>query len=76
MAQAIRADELEDRLSDMLRAQSESTGRVDEMARSLAGRQAEMARSVNERLEFGDPSRRPVDGAHHAQHDGEPAQAA
>ena len=51
MAQAIRADELEDRLSDMLRAQSESTGRVDEMARSLAGRQAEMARSVNERLD-------------------------
>jgi DNA recombination protein RmuC len=51
MAQAIRADELEDRLSDMLRAQSESSGRVDEMARSLAGRQAEMARSVNERLD-------------------------
>ncbi len=51
MAQAIRADELEDQLSDMLRAQSESSGRVDEMARSLAGRQAEMARSVNERLD-------------------------
>src|SRR5450631_2538125 len=29
MAQAIRADELEQRLSEMLRAQSEATGRVD-----------------------------------------------
>ena len=51
MAQAIRADELEERLSDMLRAQSESTGRVDAMAQALAGRQAEMARAVNERLD-------------------------
>src|SRR5216117_1730559 len=51
MAQAIRADELEDRLSEMLRAQSESTGRVDAMAQSLAARQAEMARAVNERLD-------------------------
>ena len=51
MAQAIRADELEERLSQMLRAQSESTGRVDAMAQSLAGRQAEMARAVNERLD-------------------------
>lgn len=51
MAQAIRADELEERLSEVLRAQSESTGRVDAMAQSLAGRQAEMARAVNERLD-------------------------
>ena len=51
MAQAIRADELEERLSEMLRAQSESTGRVDAMAQALAGRQAEMARAVNERLD-------------------------
>jgi DNA recombination protein RmuC len=51
MAQAIRADELEERLSDMLRAQSESSGRVDAMAQALAGRQAEMARAVNERLD-------------------------
>src|SRR4029079_4727236 len=50
MAQAIRADELEERFSEMLRAQSESTGRVDAMAQSLAGRQAEMARADNERL--------------------------
>jgi DNA recombination protein RmuC len=51
MAQAIRADELEERLHEMLRAQSESTGRVDAMAQALAGRQAEMARAVNERLD-------------------------
>ena len=51
MAQAIRADELEERLSEMLRAQSESAGRVDAMGQALAGRQAEMARSVNERLD-------------------------
>ena len=48
MAQAMRADELEDRLSDMLRAQNEATGRVDAMGQALAGRQAEMARAVND----------------------------
>ena len=51
MAQAIRADELEERLSEMLRAQSEATGRVDAMGQALAGRQADMARAVNERLD-------------------------
>jgi len=51
MAQAVRADELEQRLSEMLRAQSESTVRVDAMGQALAGRQAEMARAVNERLD-------------------------
>ncbi|QPF84613.1 DNA recombination protein RmuC [Bradyrhizobium genosp. L] len=51
MAQAIRADELEERLADVLRAQSESSGRADAMAQALAGRQAEMARAVNERLD-------------------------
>ncbi len=76
MAQAIRADELEERLSDMMRAQSEATGRVDAMGQALAGRQAEMARAVSERLDFGHPSRRPVDGADHAQYHGQPARAA
>jgi DNA recombination protein RmuC len=50
-AQAMRADALEERLGDMLRAQSEANGRVDAMAQALAGRQAEMARAVNERLD-------------------------
>jgi DNA recombination protein RmuC len=51
MAQAIRADELEERLSQVLRMQSEATGRVHEMGQALVGRQAEMARAVNERLD-------------------------
>jgi DNA recombination protein RmuC len=50
-AQAFRADELEERLSEMLRAQSEANGRVDAMGQALAGRQADMARAVNERLD-------------------------
>ncbi|WP_407177314.1 DNA recombination protein RmuC [Bradyrhizobium sp. STM 3562] len=49
--QAMRSDELEQRLSEMLRVQSEANGRVDAMAQALAGRQAEMARAVNERLD-------------------------
>jgi len=49
--QALRADELEERLTDMLRAQSEAAGRVDAMGQALAGRQAEMARAVTERLD-------------------------
>jgi len=51
MAQAARADELELRLNDMMRGQAEATGRVDAMAQALAGRQADMARAVNERLD-------------------------
>jgi len=51
MAQAIRADELEERLSEMLQAQNQATSRVDAMGQALAGRQAEMARAVNERLD-------------------------
>src|SRR6266576_1523353 len=51
MAQAIRADELEERLGEMLRAQSEATGRVDAMGQQLAGSQADMARAVSERLD-------------------------
>lgn len=50
-AQTIRADELEERLSEVLRAQSEASGRVDAMTQALAGRQAEMTRAVNERLD-------------------------
>ncbi len=49
--QAQRADELEGRLGEMLRAQSEASGRVDAMGQALAGRQAEMARAVTERLD-------------------------
>ncbi len=51
MAQAVRADELEERLSEVLRIQNEATGRVHEMGQALAGRQADMARDGNERLD-------------------------
>ncbi|WP_438275552.1 DNA recombination protein RmuC [Nitrobacter sp.] len=51
MAQASRADELEERLIDMMRTQAEMTGRVDAMGKALAGRQAEMARAVSDRLD-------------------------
>jgi DNA recombination protein RmuC len=49
--QAVRADELEQRLADLMRAQSEANVRADAMGQALAGRQAEMARAVNERLD-------------------------
>lgn len=51
MAQAIRADELEERLSEVLRAQAETAGRLAAMGDALAGRQAEMAHAVSERLD-------------------------
>ena len=49
--QAERADELETRVGELLRAHSEAQGRVDAMGQALAGRQAEMARAVSERLD-------------------------
>jgi DNA recombination protein RmuC len=48
---AIRADELEERLADMLRAQAETSGRMQAMGEALAGRQSEMARAVTDRLD-------------------------
>lgn len=51
LAQARRAAELEQRLSDLIRYQSEANGRVDAMGRALAGRQAEMAKAMSERLD-------------------------
>ena len=51
MAQAIRADELEERFSEMLRAQTETAVRMQAMGEALAGRQADMSRAVSERLD-------------------------
>jgi DNA recombination protein RmuC len=51
LAQAIRADELEERLADMLRAQAETSGRMQAMGEALAGRQSDMARVMNDRLD-------------------------
>ncbi len=49
--QALRAEELEDRIGDIARIQAETAGRVQTMGDVLAGRQAELARLVNERLD-------------------------
>ncbi|CAL74694.1 conserved hypothetical protein; putative RmuC family protein [Bradyrhizobium sp. ORS 278] len=49
--QAMRTEELEQRFGEMIRVQSEASGRVDAMAQLLAGRQVDLARSVNERLD-------------------------
>lgn len=51
LMQAMRADDLEQRVAEMLRAQSEASGRADAIAQTLAGRQSDLARSVNERLD-------------------------
>ena len=51
MAQAVCADELEERLAEVLQAQAVAAGRVAEMGQALVGRQAEMSRAVNERLD-------------------------
>ena len=51
MAQAMRADELEERLTALLRAQNDAAVRADTIGQALAGRQADMARAVNERLD-------------------------
>ncbi|MGY3448633.1 DNA recombination protein RmuC [Bradyrhizobium sp. USDA 4353] len=49
--QAMRTEEIEQRFGEMIRVQSEASGRVDAMAQLLAGRQVDLARSVNERLD-------------------------
>ena len=76
MAQAIRADELEERLSEILRAQSEQTGR-SRCDGAGAGRTPGRDGARRQRTaQFGDPPRRPVDGSDHAQHDGLASRAA
>ena len=49
--QARRAEELEDRLIELTRSQSEMAGRVQSMTEILAHRQGELARAVAERLD-------------------------
>jgi DNA recombination protein RmuC len=48
---ARRAAEIDQRLALLMRAQHEANGRVDAMGRALAGRQAEMAQAMSERLD-------------------------
>jgi len=49
--QTMRADELETRISELVRSQTEMTGRIQSFAEVLGGRQAELARTVTERLD-------------------------
>jgi DNA recombination protein RmuC len=47
----VHAEELEERIAEMVRIQSETAGRVHTMGEVLSGRQAELARAVSERLD-------------------------
>lgn len=47
----IRTDEQEQRLTDLIRAQAEASGRMQTLAEVLGGRQAELQQAVTERLD-------------------------
>jgi DNA recombination protein RmuC len=47
----LHAQELEERMAEIVRAQAETAGRVHTMGEVLSGRQAELARAVSERLD-------------------------
>jgi DNA recombination protein RmuC len=47
----IRTDEQEQRLTDLIRAQAESSGRMQTLAEVLGGRQSELQQAVTERLD-------------------------
>jgi DNA recombination protein RmuC len=49
--QAMRAEELEARVAELARIHSESAGRMQTLTEVLSGRQAELARTVSERLD-------------------------
>ena len=50
--QEARADLLEHRLTDLVRAQAEASGRMQTLAEILGSRQAELQQAVTERLDF------------------------
>ena len=47
----LHAGELEERMAEIVRVQSDTAGRVHTMGEVLSGRQAELARAVSERLD-------------------------
>lgn len=49
--QAVRSEDLEQRIAELARIQSESAGRMQTLAEVLGGRQAELQRAVTERLD-------------------------
>jgi DNA recombination protein RmuC len=50
-AEAMRAEEIEERMGELARIQAETAGRLQAMGEVLSGRQAELARAVSERLD-------------------------
>jgi len=50
-AQALRSEQLDQRISSLARIQAETVGRLHSMGDSLSGRQAELGRVLNERLD-------------------------
>ena len=50
----------EGHMAEVARLQTETAVRIETMRDMLAGRQAELGRAVNERLDLGDPSSQPV----------------
>jgi DNA recombination protein RmuC len=50
-AQAMRAEQLDQRVTSLARIQAETVGRLHSMGETLSGRQAELGRVVNERLD-------------------------
>lgn len=50
LQQGMRAEEIEERIGEAVRAQAETAGRVQAMGEALAGRQAELARAMSEQL--------------------------
>ena len=49
--EALRRDEMDRRLRELVRVQSETAGRVQSMTEILAQRQSELARAVSDRLD-------------------------
>jgi DNA recombination protein RmuC len=50
-AEAVRADQIQQRMSSLARIQAESVGRLQAMTETLGGRQTELGRLVTERLD-------------------------
>lgn len=50
-AQALRAEQLDERVTSLARIQAETVGRLQTMGEALSGRQAELGRVLNERLD-------------------------
>src|ERR1043166_753404 len=56
----VHVGELEERMAEIARIQSDTAGRVHTMGEVLAGRQSELARAVSERLDARAPPIRPA----------------